>query len=75
MPCLSMIRMPLCDTRRRTQRCSDSIQKRLYCRFGKNRLRVLLCAWETLLPVCGRFPVTWHTLDMIKSLILQKYAR
>jgi hypothetical protein len=24
----------------------------------------LLLAWETLLPLCGRFPVTWQILDM-----------
>jgi len=47
-----------------------------YCRFGRKRRRVLLLAWETLLPLCGRFPVTWQTLDMAnKSLISLKVVR
>src|SRR5690606_25450565 len=71
----SIIRRPLWDTRSRTNRFSDSSQKRLLCRLGRTRRRVLLLAWETLLPLCGRFPVTWHTLDMaVKSLIRCKIA-
>jgi len=31
-----------------------------------------LWAWETLFPDIGRFPVTWHTLDILK---LQKRAQ
>jgi hypothetical protein len=33
----------------------------------------LLLAWDTLLPLTGRFPVTWHTLDI--ALHLWKKAR
>jgi hypothetical protein len=35
---------------------------------GRKRRRVLFFAWETLLPLIGRFPVTWQTLDMTLSL-------
>ena len=55
MPRLSMIRMPLAETRRRTKRFSDSTQKRWCCRFGRKRRRVLLCAWEMLFPVTGPY--------------------
>src|SRR5690606_34513189 len=58
MPSLSMMRMPFDDTRSLTKRRSLSSQKRCVCRFGRKRRRVLLLAWETLLPVVGRFPVT-----------------
>ena len=37
MPRLSIIRMPLEDTRSDTKRFSDSIQKRWLCKLGKNR--------------------------------------
>ncbi len=64
MPFLSMMRTPLEDTRSFTHLFSFFTQKRRVCRLGKKRRRVLLCAWETLLPEMGRFPVTWHTRDM-----------
>ena len=35
MPFLSMIRIPLAETRRRTKRFSLSTQKRWWCRFGR----------------------------------------
>src|SRR5579863_8443781 len=66
-PNLSMMRMPLEDTRRRTKRFSLSSQNRWVCRFGRKRRRVLLLACETLFPVAGAFPVTWQTLDMAGS--------
>ena len=69
IPSLSMVRSPLWETRSLMKRCSLSSQKRCVCRFGRNRRRVLRCEWETLFPVIGRLPVTWHTLDMTKSLI------
>ena len=33
--------------------------------LGRNRLLVLLLACDTLFPLMGRLPVTWHTLDML----------
>src|SRR6185312_10074414 len=72
MPSLSMVRMPLEETRRLTKRFSLSSQKRWVCRFGSQRRRVLLFACETLLPVVGALPVTWQTLDMTGS---SGYAR
>ena len=44
IPFLSMMRMPLEETRSLTKRFSDSTQKRWVCRFGKKRRRVL--RWE-----------------------------
>src|SRR5690606_4348304 len=67
MPFLSMMRRPLPDTRSVTKRPSDSSQNRLLCRFGRKRRLVLLLAGDTLLPVMGRLPVTWQTLDMVQS--------
>ena len=64
MPCLSMIRIPLLDTRNLTKRFSDSTQNRWVWRFGEKRRRVLLLACETLFPVTGFLPVTIHTLDI-----------
>jgi hypothetical protein len=37
-------------------------------RFGNQRLLVLLCAWETLLPTIGPLPQISHTLAMVFSL-------
>src|SRR5690606_15743998 len=53
MPRLSIRRKPLRDTRSVTKRRSLSSQNRCECRFGRNRRRVLLFAWETLLPTIG----------------------
>ncbi len=64
MPFLSIVRTAHVETRSLTQRFSLATQKRRLCRFGKKRRRVLLLAWETLLPVCTRLPVTWHTRDI-----------
>src|SRR6218665_3476862 len=64
MPFLSIRRSAALDTRSRTQRFSVSTQKRRYCRFGRNRRRVLLLAWETLFPTMGFLPVTSHTRAM-----------
>lgn len=66
MPFLSIIRMPLDETRNRTQRFSLSTQNLWCCRLGRKRLLVLLLACDTLLPTTGRLPVTWHIL-VIKS--------
>src|SRR5690606_41115958 len=77
MPFLSMVRMALAETRRRTQRFSLSTQNRRDCRLGKKRRLVLLLACETLLPVRGPLPVTWHTRAMIiplKKLVRCRYA-
>src|SRR3546814_6729984 len=57
MPFLSMMRMALAETRRRTQRFSLSTQNRRDCRLGRKRRLVLLLACETLLPVIGPLPV------------------
>src|SRR5690606_28133366 len=65
MPTLSMMRMALAETRRRTQRFSLSTQNRRVCRLGRKRRLVLLLACETLLPVIGALPVTWHTRAMV----------
>src|SRR5690606_19160022 len=67
MPFLSMMRRPLWDTRSFTKRPSDSSQNRLACRFGRKRRFVLLLACDTLFPVTGRLPVTWQTLDIVRS--------
>ena len=64
IPSLSMVRMPLVETRSLTKRFSDSTQKRWVCKLGENRRRVLLFACETLLPVTGFLPVTIQTLDI-----------
>ena len=68
MPFLSIKRNAALETRKRTQRFSLSTQKRRYCRFGMNRRRVLLWAWETLFPDMGFLPVTSHTFAMIRTL-------
>jgi hypothetical protein len=39
-------------------------------RFGFQRRRVTLCAWETLLPNCGPLPQTSHTCAMVLLQIL-----
>jgi hypothetical protein len=39
---------------RRTAPVPETI--RTFLRFGNQRLRVLLCAWDTLLPVAGPLP-------------------
>src|SRR5512139_2194778 len=65
MPRLSMVRMAALVRRRRTKRFSLSTQKRWVWRLGRKRRRVLLFACDTVFPVIGRLPVTWHTLDMI----------
>ena len=57
--------MPLGVNLRVTNRFSSSTQKRCDWMFGKKRRLVLLLACDTLFPVIGRLPVTWHTLDMI----------
>src|SRR5579871_1714412 len=59
-----MVRRPRVVTRKETQRRSDSSQKRWLCRLGRKRRRLRLFACETVLPVFGRFPVTWQTRDM-----------
>ena len=66
IPRLSIIRIPLDDTRSETKRFSDSTQKRWLWRLGKKRRRVRFFACETLLPVTGRLPVTWQTRDMVE---------
>src|SRR6185312_17293997 len=68
MPFLSMVRRALVDTRRRTQRFSDSTQNRRDCRLGRKRRLVLLFACETLLPTIGPLPVTWHLRAMTAPL-------
>src|SRR5688500_18102014 len=62
MPFLSIVRSPWLDTRREIQRFSLGTQKRRSWRFGSQRRRVLLFAWETLLPDWVPFPVTWQIL-------------
>ena len=61
--------MPLVDTRNLSQRFSDSTQNLCDCRLGRKRRRVLLFACETLFPATGFLPVTWHTRDMVNSVI------
>src|SRR5699024_11503860 len=63
---------------------SLSTQNRRVCKLGKKRRRVLLFACDTLLPVAGRLPVTWHTRAMaiplkylsgsVKPAILREYG-
>ncbi len=56
MPFLSIVRSPALVRRNRTQRFSDSTQKRRYCKFGKKRRLVLLLAWETFVAHHRGFP-------------------
>lgn len=65
IPFLSIMRIPLVESRSLTKRFSDSTQNRWVCRLGENRRLVLLCAWETLFPETGFLPVTIQTLDML----------
>src|SRR5690554_2301536 len=67
MPCLSMIRIPLVDTRSLTKRFSLSTQKRCFCRLGRKRRRVAFISSETLFPVTGPLLVTCQTLDIAIS--------
>ena len=53
MPFFSMVRRPLAEIRRETQRFSVSTQNRWVCRFGRKRRRFLLLACETRLPTPG----------------------
>jgi hypothetical protein len=60
--------MHLVQTReRRTPPLAVTMRTRL--RFGSQRRRVLLLAWETLFPVTGPLPQISHTLAMIILLI------
>src|SRR4051812_32370084 len=65
-----MVRSALVETRSFTQRFSLGTQKRRSCRFGSQRRRVLLLACDTLLPDCARLPVTWQTLAIVPSSIV-----
>ena len=69
MPFLSIIRIPLVETRSFTQRFSDSTQNLCACKLGRKRRRVLLFACDTLFPETGFLPVTWHIRDMVNSVI------
>ena len=60
-PILLITFIPFGVTRSSTQRFSSANQNRLYCRFGKNFLRVLIFEWETWFPVIVFFPVIWQT--------------
>src|SRR5512134_1048785 len=66
-PRFSMVRRPRVERRSETHRPSLSSQNRWVCRFGRKRRRFLMFEWETLLPVRGRFPVTWQTRDMVRT--------
>ena len=55
-------------TRARRTPPPSEIMRTLF-RLGNQRLRVLLWAWETLLPVAGPLPQIWHTFAMIVLLI------
>lgn len=58
----------------RTRRTSPDSMMRTRRRFGSQRRLVLLFAWETLLPVIGRFPQTWQTFDIPCSLSMRRAA-
>ena len=64
IPFLSMVLSPACDNRSLIQRFSLSTHIRFVWRLGRNLRLFLLFAWDTLFPVIGRLPVTWHTLDI-----------
>src|SRR5476651_1832165 len=70
-----MVRKPRVVTRRLTNRFSVSSQNRWVCKFGRNRRRLRLFAWETVLPVFGPLPVTWQTRDMWQTLELEEAWR
>src|SRR5471032_755218 len=70
IPFLSMVRSAFVETRSFTQRFSLGTQKRRSCRFGSQRRRVLLLACDTLLPDCARLPVTWQTLAIVRTSIM-----
>src|SRR5258708_39532888 len=71
IPFLSIVRNPALVSRRLTQRFSLSTQNLRRCRFGRNRRRVLLLAWETLLPTIGALPVTTQTRAIARSQCLE----
>src|SRR6202023_2089098 len=64
MPFFSIVRSPLAEMRKETQRFSVSTQKRCVCRLGRKRRRFLLFAWETRFPTAGFLPVTSQTRDI-----------
>src|ERR1700710_2032560 len=63
-PLCSIVRIPFVVTRRLigAPRISDIIE--VSCRFGRNRRRVLLFAWLTLLPDCTVLPVISQRRDI-----------
>src|SRR6516164_3598022 len=74
MPFLSMVRRAWVETLSLIQRFSLGTQKRRSCRFGSQRRRVLLLACDTLLPDCARLPVTWQTLAIVPSSMMNGAA-
>ena len=64
IPRLSIMRMPLEERRKLTNRPSEATQNLCVCKLGKKRRRRRFLACDTLLPDMGLLPVTWHTLDM-----------
>lgn len=48
-----------------TKRFSSGNHTLLVCKLGRNLLRVLLLACETLLPAIGPFPVNSHLLAIV----------
>src|SRR3990167_4453422 len=67
-----MVRRQALDTRMLIQRFSPSIQKRRYCKFGRNRRLVLVLAWDTLFPTIGFFPVIWQPGAMTATPVILK---
>lgn len=63
-PRLLMVRIPSEESFSVIHLSSSARKKRLCCRLGKNLRLVLILECETLFPETGRFPVTWHTLDI-----------
>ena len=68
-----MVRTALVVMRSRTFSPSVSLISETFCRFGRKRRLVLLCAWLTLLPVCTPLPVMMHRFDMTP--VLKKIKR
>src|SRR5580698_2137543 len=62
-----MVRMARVDRRRRKDWPSASDNSEVTWRLGKNRRRVLLLAWLTLLPLNTPLPVMSQRRDMVRG--------
>ena len=64
-PFLFIVRIASVDNFKVIHLSSSARKYLFFCRLGKNRLRVFIFECDTVLPVIGLFPVTWHTLAIM----------